>query len=225
MALSPLVNLPVQWEVALVDLQPTSLYGADHDTAMVNTTILLQSPASEEITFVLPAADAPEQDPVMRIVADAPEEPQTLSPSTLGEVEGELGEALAKAEQAQRELWEKVREAASEIRSAKVKVKQGEQLVRFYYPQKVPRQPDGSLEFRILAPLASFVLNPGGGELTLAIGLPRVAGRAVTLQDAHFENPVGTNSGAMEQATLAQRQFASHYLRHDPLYVVKYAYT
>jgi uncharacterized protein (TIGR02391 family) len=50
--------VPIAWENCLVDLQPTSLYGADHDTAMINTTMLLQAPSAEEVIFVLPAADA-----------------------------------------------------------------------------------------------------------------------------------------------------------------------
>ena len=60
MVLSPMTPVPIAWENCLVDLQPTSLYGADHDTAMINTTMLLQAPSAEEVIFVLQAADAPE---------------------------------------------------------------------------------------------------------------------------------------------------------------------
>ena len=46
MALSPMTALPITWQNCLVDLQPTSQFGADHDTAMINTTLQLSAPSA-----------------------------------------------------------------------------------------------------------------------------------------------------------------------------------
>lgn len=225
MALSPLTPVPITWQNCLVDLQPTSQFGADHDTAMINTTIQLSSPSSEEIVFVLPTAEESEQAPVMRIIADEPQEPHEFEPTSFDEVEAELSEAFKKAQEADRALWELVKaQAAGGVTKTKVKIKQGEQLVRFFYPQKVPRLDDGSYEFRVLAPLASFVLATGG-SLSFAVALPRIHGRTISLQQAVAENPPGTSIGDLsERPVLAQRQFVAHFLQNDPLYRIRYTY-
>jgi hypothetical protein len=101
MALSPITPIPVNWENSLVDLQPTSQFGAAHDTAMVNTTMLLQAAAEEDVTFALPMADEPEGEPVMRVVADELGDVQEFTETTdFGAIEAEFGEELTKDENA-----------------------------------------------------------------------------------------------------------------------------
>jgi hypothetical protein len=225
-ALSPLTPLPVQWENILVDLQPTSQYGADHDTAMINTTMLLQAPAAEEVIFALPSVDAPEQVPVLRVLAETPGVAAQFEETSFDEVDKALREAFAQGRRDDREFWDLLRkEKLSGISWTRVQVKAGQQLVRFHYPQLVPRQTDGSFQFRVLAPLASFVLNGGGGEISAAVGLPRLQGKTVQLQQASFENPPGTAAGDLsERPTVGSRQFVGHFQRQDPVYVVRYSY-
>ncbi len=87
------------------------------------------------------------------------------------------------------------------------------------------KEQDGTFEFRVLAPLASFLLNPSGGEISFAVALPRIQGRTVQLIAATAENPPGTPAAALsEQATLAQRQYVGHFIHQDPFYSVKYQY-
>jgi len=225
MALSPMTPVPITWQNCLVDLQPTSQFGADHDTAMINTTMQLSSPSAEEVVFVLPTAEEPEQAPMMRVIADAPLEAHEFEETSFDDVEADLAEAFEKAQEADRALWELVKQHASGgVSRTKVKIKQGDQLVWFFYPQKVPRLDDGSYEFRVLAPLASFVLATGG-SLSFAVGLPRIHGRAISLQQAVAENPPGTSVGDLsERPVLGQRQFVAHFLQNDPLYRVRYTY-
>ncbi len=225
MALSPMTPVPISWQNCLVDLQPTNQFGADHDTAMINTTLVLQAPSTEEVVFVLPMAEESEQAPLMRVIADAPQEPQEFEPATFDDVESELAAAFKNAQDADLAFWELVKEnAAGGVGRTKVKIKQGDRLVRFFYPQKVPRLDDGSFEFSVLAPLASFVLATGG-SLSFAVGLPRIHGRTILLQQAVAENPPGTSVGDLaERPVLGQRQFIAHFLQNDPLYRIRYSY-
>jgi hypothetical protein len=225
MALSPITPMNIQWENVLVDIQPTSAFGAEHDIAMVNTTMLLQAPAAEDVIFALPAIDTPEQAPVLRVVGETAGAAHEFAETTFDDVEKELREAFRQARRDDMAFYELLRKEAHSVSFARVKIEQGEQLVRFHYPHRIPRLPDGSFEFRILAPLASFILNPGGGDISFIVGLPRIAGRTTQLLSATAENPPGTPATAIsEQATIAQRQLLGHYVRQDPLYLVKYQY-
>jgi hypothetical protein len=77
----------------VVHEQPTSQLGADHDTAMINTTMQLSSPSAEEVVFVLPSAEESEQAPVMRMIADSPLEPHEFESTSFDDVEAELQQA------------------------------------------------------------------------------------------------------------------------------------
>ena len=107
---------------------------------------------------------------------------------------------------------------------AKLKMKAGDQLVRFAYPARVPKGDDGVFELRVLAPLASFVIATGG-SISFAVGLPRIPGRTIAIQQATAENPPGTPIGDIsERVVLAQRNFAGHFWQNDPLYRIRYTY-
>lgn len=225
MSLSPMTPVPIAWQNSFVDIQPTSRYGEDHDTAMINTSLLLQAESSEEVVFVLPTADAPEQAPVMRVVSEAGQVATPFEGSDFDEVEADLAEALSGIEKAQREFWEAVKAASVQVSKTRVHIKKGDQLVRFFYPQRIPKLEDGSLELKVLAPLASFVIATGG-SISFAVALPRVPGQTVTVSAASAENPPGTLIGEMsERVVLAQRNLIGHFWQNDPLYRVKYSYS
>lgn len=226
MALSPITSLTIQSESVLVDLQPTSQYGAEHDTAMINTTMLLQAPATETVIFALPAFDAPLQEPVLRVIAETPGVAETFAETTFDEIDRELREQFAQARRDDRAFWDEIRHGgASHVSFARVLIQAGQQLIRFHYPQKIPRLEDGSYQFRVLAPLASFVLNGGGGDISFVTALPRVFGRTVQLVSATTENPPGSPAQPIgEQATIAQRLLIGHYIKQDPIYTITYRY-
>lgn len=225
MALSPITQMPIQWENVLVDIQPTSAFGADHDIAMINTTMLLQAPAAEDVIFALPAVNTPEQAPVLRVVGQSAGVAAEFEETTFEEVDKELRQAFAQARRDDRDFFDLLRHEAHSVSFARVHVEAGDQLVRFHYPHRIPRAEDGTFDFRVLAPLASFLLNPAGGEISFAVALPRVQGRTVQLVSATAENPPGTPAAPLsEQATLAQRQYVGHFIHQDPLYSVKYQY-
>lgn len=225
MALSPITNMPVQWQNVTVDIQPTSLYGLDHDVALISSVMLLQVPAAEDAVFVLPAEDAPVEAPVLRLVSESGENSRSEFTATPVEtIEGELADALAAAQEADRKLWEIVKEqAAGGMFSTRFPVKQGDQLARFAYRKRVPAVEPGVFEFRVLAPLASYVIATGG-SVSFVAGLPRVPGRAVSVLQATAENPPGTSLGDQQVQELGQRKLAGHYWQNDPLYVIRYQY-
>lgn len=226
MALSPLTPLTIQSENVIVDLQPTSLYGAEHDTAMINTTMLLQAPATESVIFALPSFDAPLQEPMLRVVGETPGVAAVFAETTFDEIDKELRQEFAQARRDDREFWDSLRHGeAPHVSFARAQIKQGAQLVRFHYPQKVPKLEDGSFQFRVLAPLASFVLNGGGGDISFVAALPRAYGRSVQLISATTENPPGSAAQPLsEQATIAQRLLVGHYVKQDPIYAITYRY-
>lgn len=217
--------MPIQWENILVDIQPTSAFGAAHDIAMINTTMLLQAPAAEALVFALPAVNTPEQAPVVRVIGETAGVAAEFEETTFEEVDKELRDAFAQARRDDRAFFDLLRKEAHSISFARVQVEQGDQLVRFHYPHRIPCAEDGTFDFRVLAPLASFLLNPAGGEISFAVALPRVQGRTVQLVEATAENPPGSPAAALsEQATLAQRQYVGHFIHQDPLYSIKYRY-
>jgi hypothetical protein len=225
MALSPLIGVPVAWQTALVDIQPTSQYGQPHDVALISTTMQLQQPQAEDITFVLPLEDDPIDTPVLRLVQD--DGTTTSCPVEAGELPADVQAALEPAgSDPERELWNRViAEARGGVRAVVAHITRADQLVRLAYPIRVPAT-DGVFELRVLAPLASFVLNPGGGDISFAVGLPRIPGRNVTIVETVVENPPGSPAGAFGQpeTLLAERKFAAHYLKLDPIYRLKYKY-
>lgn len=224
MALSPITPVPVLWQNSLVDLQPTSLYGRDHDRALVSTTLLLAVPADQEVDFVLPTSETPEANPELQVVTPQTDASQEFTETTLEQVEAEVFPAEGAVSPEQQGVWDAVKTAAKQWRHVKVSLKQGDQLLRFTYRQRLVRAEDESFELRVLAPLASFVLQPGG-SISFAVGLPRVPGRNVSVDQAVAENPPGTPlADISERPVLAQRMFVAHYWQNDPLYRVKYRY-
>lgn len=187
----------------------------------------LQAPAGEEITFVLPTEEDPLDAPLIRLIDEQGRldpEPVRFNATPLADVESELDGALQTADEANRKLWELVKEQLSGVSKGKVTVKKGDQLARFAYPARVPRGADGVFELRILAPLASFVVATGG-SISFAVALPRVPGKTVTVQQASAENPPGQPIGDIsERVVLAQRNMLGHFWQNDPLYRVRYTY-
>lgn len=226
MALSPITPFPVQSEHTLVDLQPASQYGHKHDIAMINTTLLLQAPAAEEVVFALPSLDAPEQAPLLRVVAKTAGVATEFEETTFEDVDRELRRDFRQARRDDWDYFYKVlTEEAHAVSWARVRVEQGDQLVRFHYPYRVPQVEPGVYEFRVLAPLASFLLNPSQGEISFAVALPRIQGRNIQLVSAHSENPPDSPGVQLtEQASLGQRLFLGHFVRLDPLYSIRYRY-
>lgn len=206
MALSPLTPMAVRWENAFVDLQPTSRVGADHDTANIYTTMLLVAPAAQQAAFALPCLDAPEQMPMLRVIAESAGEAALFEPADPGRVARDF---FGDADETDVTLWTHVVEQASAgVFQSRTPVREGPQLVRFHYPQRVERGADGEFEFRAFSPLASLLLNPSREDVSLSVALPRVPGVVIELGETAAAG-LGSRSafGMAESRVLAERQF------------------
>jgi hypothetical protein len=223
MTISTITNVPILWQNSLVDVQPTSQYGRDFDRAVITTNLLLQAPADQDVEFVFAAAAAPEFGPSIRVVSEVDEETQTFE--TIAHEQGEQAvAALVPEDERSQSLWEAVKGEASAWGRSGVRVRAGEQLVRFTTRQRINSSEDGGFELSFLAPLSVFVLQPGG-SISLAVGLPRIPNRQTIVDFAVAENPPGTSLGDIsERPVLGGRMFIAHYWQYDPLYRIKYRY-
>jgi hypothetical protein len=223
-ALSPITSVPIMWQNTLTDVQPTSQYGRDFDRAMISTNLLLQVPADQDVTFILPSADAPESAPLLRLVNEAEQPVHEFNEVTPEEAQQEVESAITGDAGRDQQLWEAVKGEARQWRQSRARLRAGDQLVRFTSRQRIEPVGDGSYELRVLAPLASFVLQPGG-SISFAVGLPRIPGRTVAIDHAVAENPPGNLlADISERPTIANRVFVAHFWQNDPLYRVKYRY-
>ena len=225
MALSPITQLPVKWENVFVDIQPTSLFGMDHDIAMIHTTMLLRAAEAEQVVFALPAIDTPESAPILRVFGKTAGTAAEFKETTFDHVEEELREAFAQAPRGDMDLFNEMKAEVENISLARIRIEPGDQLVRLDYAQHVPQLEDGAFEFRIIAPLASLLLNPVDVEIAFAVALPWAPGRTLQVVAAHSENPPGTPATPLSQrTTIAQRKYVGSLLRRDPVYSVEYRY-
>lgn len=177
MALSPILNLPVRWQVLGVDIEslaPFDGFAADsYDVANVNGTLMVENPTEQEIRLVCPF-------PTERGSAQV----RVLSTDTVKSFKKGNGGAkqfidllkqIGEIPADQEPILKQVRELTREYLIADVTIPAGQQLLRFHSRQKLrPLANDPrAFELELLAPLAGFILAPSGqSQMAVTVTFP-----------------------------------------------------
>ncbi len=177
MALSPILNLPVRWQVLGVDVEalaPHQGFSAEaYDVANVNGVLLVENPTEQEVRLVYPF-----------VVEDSHAEVRVLSTGKrvnfkrrdgraeqMTDLLRSLGEIPAEQEPVLQEVRDKVRE----FRVADVELPAGQQVIRVHARQKLLPLGGNPKQFEVVffAPLAGFILAPGGqAQMSVSVAFP-----------------------------------------------------
>lgn len=228
MALSPLINAPITRQDSVIEVIRKGDGTQPHDEVFVSTSLTLAADLdTQEVKLLLPLSSTTGSKPLMRYVEDAVSESVTFDPVERSVYDQEVADALAALAEDEREkqakLAKAIEKAAKGFGQAVLTVKPGQRELRFFYtvatqPTEVARQ----FELQVLAPLASFILQPGGSIGVTAL-LPRGTSllEAVALQDP--TNP-GSALPNMQQSELAGRSCLGWLWQNDPMFRIRYSY-
>lgn len=233
MALSPVINLPVRSQVLGVDVEsiaPHKGFAADSfDVANVNGVLVVENPSDQEVRLVLPFP-IEEASGEVRVVSTG-ERKEFRKRDGRGEQFVELLRNIGEIPPDQEPVLKEVISAIKDFRVADVHIPVGTQVLRFHARQ-VLRPVGGdprSFEVEFFAPLAGFVLAPGGqSQMSVTVAFPPqwaapglgVGTPVITPlpgQAAPPEQPSGPTS-------IAERPVYGWLWRNDPKVTIPYRY-
>lgn len=228
MALSPLINAPITRQDTVIEIVRKGDGAQPHDEVYVTTSLTLAADLDvQEVTLLLPMSSSANHKPLMRYTEDAVTEAVAFDPVDRSVYDQAVADALAELEEGEREKQSKlakaIGKAASSVSQAVLTVKPGQRELRFFYTiATTPTETSGQFELQVLAPLASFILQPGGSIGVTAL-LPRGAAlvEAEALQDPN--NP-GTALPNRQQAELGGRTCLGWLWQYDPMFRIRYSY-
>jgi len=233
MALSPIINLPVRWQVLGVDVEslaPLRGFSTDaYDVANVNGVLLVENPSEQDIRLVLPFPVERSSAEVRVVSTD--ERVQFRKRDGRAEQFVDLLRSVGEIPTDQEPVLKEVREAVRDFYVADVHLPAGSQVLRFHARQLLlpvggdPR----AREVVLFAPLAGFVLAPSGqSQMSVTVAFPpawaaqglSVGTPAITPlpgQPAPPEQPSGP-------VAVAERHVYGWLWRNDPKLTIPYRY-
>jgi len=181
----------------------------------------------QEVKLLLPMSSATGSKPLMRYVEDDVTEAVVFDPVDRAVYDQDVADALAALDEDQREkqakLAKAIERASKGFGQAVLTVKPGQRELRFFYTvTAMPTDTSGQYEVQILAPLASFILQPGG-----SIGVTALLPRGTALAEAvALQNPddPGSVLPDMQQAELGGRTCVGWLWQYDPMFRLRYSY-
>ena len=228
MSLSPLVNVPVVRQDSVIEVVAKGDGTHPNDEVFISTSLTLGGDLDpgKEVTVLLPMATAAQQQPLMRWQdEDVSAQAVTFDPVERSDYDQAVADALkavSEAEVKEREqLAKAIAKAAKSFSQAVITVKPGQRQLRFFYSLAAARGEDGTYGFEVLGPLASFVLQPGGG-----IGVLALLAHNTTLVEAQaLQNPGDPGSVIpYTEADLGGRHCLGWSYQYDPSFRVRYRY-
>lgn len=227
MALSPLINAPVSRQDVVIEIVSKGPGSQAQDEVFITTSLTLAADLdSSEVTLLLPMSSAAGTTPLMRYTADPITAAATFDPVDRSVYDQKVADALAAVQTDQRDqqaaLADAIGNAAKGFSQAVLTVKPGQRDLRFFYSVAAPTTgTTNEFAIEVLAPLASFLLQPGG-SIGITCLLPRGARlvEAVALQDP--ANPGSTLPN--QQAELGGRTCLGWLWQYDPMFNVRYSY-
>jgi hypothetical protein len=231
-ALSPVLNLPVRWQVLAVDVEaivPHRGFAAEaYDVANVNGILLVENPTEQPVRLVLPFPTERASAGVRVVSTDK----VTSFKKYDGRAEQfidylrTIGEIPANEEPILQDLRDSVRE----FLVADVEIPAGQQVLRFYARQRLePLESDPrAFEVVFFAPLAGLVFASGQSTASVTVGFPPAwAAPGMTVGQPTI-TPLPGAPAPTEQpssATLAERPFFGWLWRQDPKVTIPYRYS
>ena len=228
MSLSPLVNVPVVRQDTIVEVVSKGDGSHAQDEIFVSTTLMLGADLDpgQDVTLLLPMATPAQQQPLMRWTEDdITSAAVTFDPVDRSVYDQRVADALRAISDSERKekqrLAKAIADAAKSFSQAVMTVKPGQRQLRFFYTLAAAKVADRQFGFEVLAPLASFSLQPGG-----SIGVIAVLARNTTLVQAHgLQDPNNPGSELPRtDADLAGRHCMGWTWQFDPTFSVTYSY-
>jgi hypothetical protein len=234
LALTPILNLPVRWQVLGVDVEslaPHQDFGADaYDVANLNGVLLVENAEAQEVELVypFPTEDAHAE---VRVVSSGDRvsfKKPTGKATDFVELLKHLGEIPADQEPLLKQLKEEVKD----FLVAKVEIPAGQQVIRVHTRQKL-RPTDGetgkAFEVVFFAPLAGFILAPdGAAKMTVTIAFPPAWAAPGMTIGTPVVTPVPGQPGPDTQVNgptdVAARPIYGALWERDPKVTIPYSY-
>ena len=234
MALSPILNLPVRSQVLGVDVEsiaPVKGFTEDaFDVANVNGVLVVENPTDQQVRLVLPFP-AEQSSAEVRIVSTGK---RTEFRKRDGRAEQfvELLKSLGEIPADQEPILKEVRDTIREFRVADVHIPAGRQVLRFHARQ-ILRPVNGdprSYEVEFFAPLAGFILAPGGQtQMSVTVVFPpRWAAPNMSIGTPVIAPLPGQPAPAPQQSgptQIAERPIYGWLWRNDPKVTIPYRYS
>lgn len=234
MALSPILNLPVRWQVLGVDVESLAPHRGfsetSYDVANVNGVLLVENPTEQTVRLVYPFP-----------VEDAHAEVRVLSTDDRvsfkrrdGRAEEMVAllQALGEIPSDQQPVLKEVREQVREFRVADVKVPAGQQLLRVHARQKLLPDPANPQQFSLMffAPLAGFILAPGGqSQMSVSVAFAPAWAAPGMQVGTPMITPVPGQSAPETQVSgptlIGERPTYGALWRNDPKVTIPYSYS
>lgn len=233
MALSPVINLPVRSQVLGVDVEsvaPHKGFAADaFDVANVNGVLVVENPSDQEVRLVLPFP-IEEASGEVRVVSTG-ERKEFRKRDGRGEQFVELLRSIGEIPSDQEPVLKEVIAAIKDFRVADVHIPAGTQVLRFHARQ-VLRPVGGdprSFEVEFFAPLAGFVLAPGGqAQMSVTVAFPPQWAAPGMAVGTPVITPLPGQAAPPEQPSgptpIAERPVYGWLWRNDPKVTIPYRY-
>jgi hypothetical protein len=233
MALSPIINLPVRSQVLGVDVEslaPLRGFAPDaYDIANVNGVLVVENQSERDVRLVLPFA-AESQSAEVRVVSTGQRE-EFRKRDGRAEQFVELLRSIGEIPPDQEPIFREVREAIREFRVADIHLPAGQQVLRFYARQLLrPANGDPrSFEVVYFAPLAGFILAPGGqANISVTVTFPpQFAAPGLSIQTPVITPLGGETAPTVQQSgpfNPAEKTVYGWLWRQDPKVTVPYRY-
>jgi len=234
MALSPVLNLPVRYQVLGVDLEsiaPHTGFVADsRDYANVNGVLLVENPAEGKSRLVIPfpiEAGSAE----VRVISTGKvfefKVRHGVKPEEFVELLRQLGESPADHEP----MLDELKASVKGFGVADVEIPAGAQVLRFHARQEVSPVEGNpkSYQLEFFAPLAGFILAPGGqAQMSVSIAFPPAFAAPGMQIGAPVITPVPGQPAPETQVqgptAIAERPTYGALWRNDPKVTIPYTY-
>jgi hypothetical protein len=233
MALSPILNLPVRWQVLGVDIEsiaPVRGFGEDaFDVANVNGVLNVESPADQEVRLVLPFA-VEQASAEVRVVSTNQRE-QFRKRDGRAEQFVDILRSIGEIPVDQEPILKEIREAIRDWVVTEIRIPAGTQILRFHARQILRPKPDDARSFELVlfAPLAGFILAPGGqASMSVTVAFPPPFAAPGLAIGTPSITPLPGQAAPPEQPSgpvpVAERQMYGWLWRNDPKLTIPYRY-
>lgn len=234
MALSPVINLPVRSQVLGVDIEsiaPVQGFAEEaYDVANVNGVLNVENPTEGKVRLVLPFPTE-ESSAEVRVVS-------TGKRTEFRKRDGKAAQfvdflrSIGEIPSDQEPILKEVLAAIKDYRVADVHIPAGSQVLRFHARQ-VLRPVNGdprSYEVEFFAPLAGFVLSPGGqSQMSVTVAFPpawaapgmNIGTPVITALPGQTAPPVQPSGPTL----IGERPIYGWLWRNDPKVTIPYRYS
>lgn len=233
MALSPILNLPVRYQVLGVDVESLAHHQGftpdAYDVANVNGILVVENPTADKVRLVLPFATE-QASAEVRVVSTGE---RTAFKKRDGKAEQfvELLRSLGEIPADQQPVLDEIRDTIREWMVADIELPAGTQVLRFHARQILrPSEADlRAFKLELYAPLAGFILA-ASGQTSMAVTVempPPFAAPGLTVTNVAVTPLPGRAEPAAQPfgpTAVAERPIYGWLWRNDPKLTLEYRY-